>query len=131
MKQNGSDYDWDMDPFGDQLASKDGMLVTNNGGQVELVNREFCRMWQVTAKAVKKWTVAKLIDCMASKMRESETVRAETTTILGRTNGIYRNEAFLDDGRVIDVHSFPMIGAENKISGRIWYMRDVTEQKKS
>lgn len=44
-------------------------------------------------------------------------------------NKVTRSEISLTDGRTMDCHTFPMIGADNEVHGRIWYSKDITENK--
>jgi signal transduction histidine kinase/CheY-like chemotaxis protein len=41
-----------------------------------------------------------------------------------------RAEVALKDGRTFDRYSAPMLGADGKYYGRVWYFRDITEKKK-
>ncbi len=40
-----------------------------------------------------------------------------------------REEILLKDGRVVDRYSAPVIGADGRYYGRVWYFRDITESK--
>jgi signal transduction histidine kinase len=42
-----------------------------------------------------------------------------------------RDEIALKDGRTFDRYSAPMLDADGKHFGRVWYFRDVTERKRA
>ena len=44
---------------------------------------------------------------------------------------VSRDEVILKDGRFFDRYSAPMLGPDGKYYGRVWYFRDISENKKS
>jgi diguanylate cyclase (GGDEF)-like protein/PAS domain S-box-containing protein len=59
----------------------------------------------------------------------------DAATFLARVNHLYQHrseeshdELDLKDGRMIDRYSAPVLGADGKYYGRIWFFRDVTER---
>src|SRR5208337_990815 len=42
-----------------------------------------------------------------------------------------RDEIWFKDGRVLDRYSAPLVLADGKIAGRIWYFRDISERKRA
>ena len=40
-----------------------------------------------------------------------------------------RDDILLKDGRILDRYSAPMLGADKKYYGRVWFFRDITERK--
>ena len=101
--------DSDFDTFDEEtLQSKDGILVTDLAGKILISNEVVKEMWG----------------------RDRDRFLKSVLKIVSLKSKAFREEVALADGMIVDCHTFPMIGSDKKVHGRIWYLRDITEQKR-
>jgi PAS domain S-box-containing protein len=91
-----------------QEVSLDGIYAVDEDGIMISFNRRFTEMWKNPDEFTKK--IGHLYENHTEKIRE---------------------EIRLEDGLILDSYSAPMIGHDGRYFGRIWYFRDVTQQKLS
>jgi PAS domain S-box-containing protein len=110
-------------------ATADGILVVDVGGKVTTYNERFLSLWQIPEELAKQRDDEKLLAYVSDQTENPN-------DFLCSTRELYRNperESFdiqhFKDGRVFERLSRPQrIG--DKIAGRVWSFRDVTEREK-
>ncbi|HSM97804.1 MAG TPA: EAL domain-containing protein, partial [Gallionella sp.] len=68
---------------------------------------------------------------VTGQVEDPEAFAAGVQFLYAHHNDKSRDELQLRDGRVIDRYSAPITGAHGKYYGRIWYFRDVTENRRA
>ncbi|KKT40167.1 hypothetical protein A3K29_04690 [Candidatus Collierbacteria bacterium RIFOXYB2_FULL_46_14] len=122
----------DIDPFGDEMSrSGDGVMLTDNQGKVLMINEIAKKMWLLPERVLKTRNFGAIMKYTAKLLRNSEIFLSVGKKLTKASNKVVRDEVYLKDGRSFDLHTFPMIGADCLVYGRIWYTRDVTEKKKA
>ena len=109
-------------------TSMDGILVVNGKREWISYNQRFLDMWGVAPEIAAGKDSRLALESVRSLVTEPE-------YFLQRVEELYKNEAArsqeeieLLDGRVFDRYSAPMI-AGDQYFGRVWYYRDLTDQK--
>src|SRR5262249_16639555 len=110
-------------------ATADGILVVDVGGKVATYNQRFLSLWHIPEELAKQRDDEKLLTYVSDQTENPN-------DFLCSTRELYRNperESFdiqhFKDGRVFERLSRPQrIG--DKIAGRVWSFRDVTEREK-
>ncbi len=116
--------------FGEELfETSDGFLLSGNNGKVILLNDVGRNIWGLKKSVTTGFDVCKLVKIASLSARDPDKFFSKTMQLIRSKNRVERVEISLVGGKVIDFHTFPMVGADNKIHGRIWYFRDITEQK--
>ena len=69
----------------------------------------------------------KMLACMV----EPDVFVGKISDLFRQRDENHRGEIELQDGRVYEYYTAPMISARQEYYGRIWYFRDVTEQKQA
>ncbi|MEI7448099.1 MAG: PAS domain S-box protein, partial [Desulfomonile sp.] len=111
-------------------STADGILVVDSEGKIVVFNERFVEMWQIPQNVVESRDDDKALAFLLSQLTNPE-------AFLEKVSELY-NQAELDtfdviefkDGRVFERYSQPQRIA-NKVVGRVWSFRDVTEQKRT
>lgn len=110
-------------------ASIEGILIVGGDGKVVSYNRRFAEIWGISediTDADLSWLARESI--IAQLVEPSLII--EKVQRLNESNGeVSRDEFELCDGRVFEYYTTPMTGPQQEHYGRIWYLRDLTEQK--
>jgi PAS domain S-box-containing protein len=111
-------------------STTDGILVTDESGQVTGFNQKFVEMWQIPQDALQSREHQKLMDVTSRKFRDPKKFRA-------RIDGIYvtsppQSFDLLEtiDGRVFERYSQIQCIDQRNV-GRVWSFRDITERKQA
>ncbi len=120
-----------MDPFGESLLqTKDGVMVADSEGKILMMNHTFEMMWKFPSSVIRSRSIDTMIHFVVKQARDPLKIIEWASRILGIKNSIFRGDFILKDGQVFNIHTFPMVGADNQIYGRVWYTHDVTEEKR-
>jgi len=103
--------------------------VVDEQEDVIYANTQFAKMWKIPKEIIQTRDDRKLIKCILSQLKEPQ-------VFLSRVKKLYKTPkesldviTFKDD-RVFERFSCPLI-QEEKVAGRVWNFRDVTERKKA
>jgi PAS domain S-box-containing protein len=107
-------------------AGADGMLATDDQGQIISWNTKFVAMWRAPQEFVALRDVLKVVAFIAQQLKDSERYPARIAEIEAS------KEKSLDllelvDERLIEVYS-DVISVEERVVGRLWSFRDVTQR---
>ena len=109
-------------------STADGILVVDKGGMVKNFNQNFINMWRIPLSITETRDDEKLLRFVLDQLKNPE-------EFIKKVKHLYANaekESFdvleFKDGRVFERYSCPQ-RIEDKIIGRVWSFRDVTEQK--
>lgn len=114
-----------------QEASIDGILVVDENRKVLSYNKKFIEIWKLSTDLFVTGDDFVLLQAVSSRLINPD-------AFISKVNDIYKdkskstfNEFFMKDGRILDCYSAPVIGTGDKYFARIWYVRDITERKKT
>jgi PAS domain S-box-containing protein len=109
----------------------DAILVVDENQKILLHNRCFLDMWGIPPGLAMAGNDARLSGYITGKIKEPVTFLSKVAYLYAHREVKSRDEIALADGRFLDRYSSPMFGPDGKYFGRIWYFRDITEQKKT
>jgi PAS domain S-box-containing protein len=112
-------------------TSPDGILVVDADGRMISFNQRFVAMWGIPDEVLATGSELLGLQWAIGRVREPEAFLARVMELNAHRDQRSRDEIALRDGRVFVRHSAPMLGPEGDYFGRVWYFRDVTEQKHS
>ncbi len=112
-----------------QEASIDGILVVDEQGAVLSYNRRFVEIWGIPLEVLKTRADEQFLQEVISRLAKPEEFLRKVKYLYEHKQEVSRDEVALADGRVLDRYSAAVVGDEGKYYGRVWYFRDVTEQK--
>jgi two-component system, cell cycle sensor histidine kinase and response regulator CckA len=107
-----------------------GLLVVDLTGKLTIYNNRFLEMWRIPADIAAQRDDQTLLKMVVEQMAEPESFLRRVQEIYERPEADSREIIQFKDGRVFDRVSRPQrLG--DKIIGRVWSFRDITEQKRA
>ncbi|MCC5637343.1 PAS domain S-box protein [Nostoc sp. CHAB 5844] len=112
-------------------STADGIIVVNQDFNVAVFNQKFLQMWSISESLLQPDKSKERFKFMSEQMRDPEAFIARVKELFYE----YPEQAAFDliemkDGRVFERYSQPQWQG-NKIIGRVWSFRDVTERKQA
>lgn len=110
-------------------STLDGIYVTDKQGKVLMYNNRFLSLWKISKKLIKQETDEKILDLMNKQV-------ADRKKFLGIIRELHDSEQdsidiiALKNRRFFECSSAPL-KSDDRIMGRVWSYRDITEQKKA
>ena len=114
-----------------QETSLDGILLVDEVGKMISFNNRFIEMWGVPSDIVESRSDEQALKWVLDKLVEPNKFLNRVKHLYANPEQKSREEIALRDGRTFDRYSAPMIGPDGKHYGRVWYFRDITDQKKA
>ncbi|MBF0208912.1 MAG: PAS domain-containing protein, partial [Oligoflexia bacterium] len=111
-------------------ASPDGILVVDNTGKIILYNNKFISIWGIPSEVIEKKSDDLALQSVMSKLQNPKEFLDRVRSLYENKSEISREEILLKDGRVLDRHSSPMVDTNGICFGRVWFFRDITEEKR-
>ncbi len=109
----------------------DGILAVDAHSSVLSYNGRFAEMWGVPPDLLAARADAALLESAKRKVLNPEAFMRRVQELYDRHDETSEDEVELLDGRIFDRYSAPMRDADGRYYGRVWYFRDVTEQKRA
>ncbi|MDF1615765.1 diguanylate cyclase [Desulfurivibrio dismutans] len=111
-------------------SSRDGILVTDNHGRVTYANSHYKEMWHLPLEPPLKADVHHLATMIAGQIAEPESFFARAKALNSSLNED-TDKLNLNDGRVFEWFSCPVMDEANMLEGRLWNFRDITTRKRA
>ena len=111
-------------------SSPNGVLLLDPDGAVIWANRRFTSMWGLppsSAAPGERW----LPQSLTSRIANPGEFAARLRRLDHHRHDEEHGEVVLADGGVIEFHTAPIIVAEHRLRGRVWFSRDVTQQRRA
>ena len=110
-------------------STTDGILVVNSQGEVINNNRQFAEMWRIPQSLISEKNDEKLLNYVLDQLVDPQAFLSKVQTLY-KSFAIDFDTLFFKDGRVFERYSKPLM-IEDRIAGRVWSFRDITERKKA
>ncbi len=110
-------------------ASLDGILVVDDQGKILSYNRRFVEMWEIPPELIQLGMDEPILSSVICQMAEPLVFLERVKHLYEHREEIGREEIKLKDGRVFDRYSAPVSGSEGSYYGRVWYFRDISDQR--
>jgi diguanylate cyclase (GGDEF)-like protein/PAS domain S-box-containing protein len=111
-------------------STADGVLVIDNQGKVRIFNKKFLSMWRVPESLAAKRNDKILLDHVLSQLKDPEGFIEKVKQLYSQPEEESFDILEFKDGRVFERFSQPQrLG--NRITGRVWSFRDVTDRKRA
>ena len=111
-------------------TSIDGILAVDNEGHAILFNKRFGEIWKIPRQILDTKDDKKMLEYVAKQLKDPAEFSRKVTYLYEHKDEKDRDEIEFADGRCFDRYSSPLISADGKNHGRIWYFRDITERKR-
>lgn len=111
-------------------ASIDGILVVSSDGEILSFNHRFVEIWNVPAPALEGRSDKVALKAVLTLLQNPKEFLARIEYLYQHPHEKSREEIQLNDGRILDRYSAPVIHTSGQLYGRVWFFRDITEQKR-
>jgi PAS domain S-box-containing protein len=112
-------------------AALDGILVVDTAGRMVSFNRRFVQMWNIPPEIVASRSDEAAIASVLHSLVSPDEFLAQVRYLYAHAEEVSRDELGLKDGRIFDRFSAPIRSSDGTHYGRVWFFRDVTEQKRN
>ena len=112
-------------------VSIDGILAVDENRKILLFNNRFIEMWKIPPGLAESGQDNPMLEYNVGMVSDRSGFLNKVEYLYEHEEEKSRDEIALLDGRFFDRYSAPMVGTDGRYYGRIWYFRDITEQKKS
>lgn len=111
-------------------ATADGILVIGLNGRIVAFNRKFLQLWRIPDDIVETGDDNKLLSCVLEQLIDPQGFLSKVQWLYAHPQEQSSDMIEFKDGRIFDRFSQPQkVG--DKIVGRVWGFRDITERKKA
>ncbi|MFV2082832.1 MAG: ATP-binding protein, partial [bacterium] len=107
------------------------ILIVNKNREMVSFNQRFVVMWELSSNIVDTSSDEIAINSVLDKLVDPEEFVSRVNYLYEHPDLKSREEVLLKDGRVFDRHSSAMLSSDREYLGRIWFFRDITEQKQA
>ncbi len=111
-----------------QESVLDGMLVVDEHREIVSYNGRFVELWSVPAEIVAEGNEAEALEYATDQLADPDEFFETLEYLYDHKEETSRDEIDLDDGRVFDRYTTPLIGEDNTYFGRLWTFRDITNR---
>jgi two-component system, cell cycle sensor histidine kinase and response regulator CckA len=113
-----------------QETSLDGILIVDDKGAIISYNQRFGDLWGISVEIMESKSDEKALKAVLDKLVDPKSFLSRVKHLYEHKREKSREEILLKDGRILDRYSAPMFGQDGKYYGRVWYFRDITEQRR-
>jgi PAS domain S-box-containing protein/putative nucleotidyltransferase with HDIG domain len=113
-----------------QEAILDGVLVVDSRGRIVFYNKRFAEMWGIPQEVLETGSNELAFDFVRDKLAASDHFFRLVRYLYENIGAKSREVVYLKDGRVFDCYFAPVSDSSGTYYGRVWYFRDVTEQRR-
>ena len=111
-------------------STADGILVIDDKGKVTTYNKKFLSMWRIPESLAEKRDDKILLDYVLSQLKDPEGFIEKVKQLYSQQEAESFDVLEFKDGRVFERFSQPQ-RLVNKITGRVWSFRDVTDRRRA
>jgi len=114
-----------------QEASLDGILVVDEAGKIASCNRRFVELFSIPPHLIEDREDRFLLEFFTKQVADPAQFLRRVQHLYEHREETSRDEVAFADGRFVDRFSAPMFGPNGCYFGRVWYFRDITDQKRA
>ncbi|MGL4368346.1 MAG: PAS domain-containing sensor histidine kinase, partial [Spirochaetota bacterium] len=114
-----------------QETSLDGILVVGKTRDILYSNRRFEEMWKIPPGAIATKSDDLVIKTILDTLENPEEFMKKVSYLYTHHNESSNDNIVLKGGRIFTRYSAPMLSDNAKYFGRVWYFRDITQQKQA
>ena len=110
-------------------ATPDGMLIVDDQKRVLSSNRRMIELFRVPPEIAASDDDEPLLAFVTASVEEPDKFLARVRYLYQHPEEVAHEDISLRDGRIFDRHSAPLLDAAKHYLGRIWFFRDVTNER--
>ena len=105
-------------------------MVVDTSGKIVVYNRKFAEMWAIPEEILEKKDDEAALKYVIGKIKDPDNFISIVSSLYALPEKVSYDSIELHDGRVFERYSQPQ-RINDKIVGRVWSFRDVTQRKNS
>ncbi len=131
LKETKADLSYSLSLLNASLESTDdGILIINNNGYITKWNQRFLEIWGITDEEIHSRVDANLLPRVEDKIINADEFISQINKVMENPKMVSFDIVEFKNGTVIERYSYPQ-QVEDKIVGRVWRYRDITQIRKS
>lgn len=111
-------------------TSMDGILIVDDEGHAIHFNKRFGEIWRIPQGVLDTKGDEKMLEFVLKQLKDPGEFRRKVAYLYEHKDEKSRDEIKFADGRFLDRYSSPLMSADGKYHGRIWFFHDITERKR-
>ena len=113
-----------------QETSLDAILIVGEDGRILSYNHQFLDLWGLPGFMVDAGPDEVVLHAVLELVEDTEAFLDRIKYLYAHPEEKSYEELQLKDGRIVDRYSAPIIDANGKYYGRVWYFRDITKRRR-
>ncbi len=114
-----------------QEATSDGILVVSGSGDIVSSNRRFAELWGISQEIIDSMSDERALQSVMEKLVSPGELMNKVRYLFANPDQRSEDEIHLKDGRTFERYSAPMLEADGRNIGRVWYFRDISARKRA
>jgi PAS domain S-box-containing protein len=114
-----------------QDTSPDGILVVGQDGRIISCNRAFMQISGLPETTAGPGSHAAALRHVVHQVSGRKAFLSRVRAMVQGREGKVLDEITLNDGRILERYSAPMLGEDGTYYGRVWHVRDISERKRT
>jgi PAS domain S-box-containing protein len=111
-------------------STADGILVIDRQGRMAKFNQKFVQMWNIPKSIIKSRNDEEALAFVLEQLKDPESFLSKVRELYLQPEAVSYDVIEFKDGKYFERYSQPQ-KIEDKILGRVWSFRDVTDRKKA
>ncbi|HEX4122195.1 MAG TPA: ATP-binding protein [Verrucomicrobiae bacterium] len=111
-------------------CSPDGISIVDAQGRKLLQNQKFADLFKIPREIANGIDDERQLRWVIEAIKDSEQFVGKLSDLYSHPLEADRDEIELNDGTILEWRSFPALGQDGALYGRLWIYRDVTERKR-
>lgn len=112
-------------------TSIDGILAVDENNKIVSYNNRFLDIWGIPDKVMDFKSDIIAIKSVLDKVTDPDQFLKKIKHLYKHREESSIDEILLNDGRIFERYSAPMMGDNENYLGRLWYFRDITDKKQT
>ncbi|MEM7033066.1 MAG: PAS domain-containing protein [Chloroflexota bacterium] len=110
-------------------AALGGILVVSNDREWLVFNQQFIRMWGIPEEIQRNRSSKLALQYVVQQVVDAQHFLSKVEYLYHHPAETSQDEIVLNDSRIFERYSAPVTDRSNVCYGRVWYFRDITDQK--
>jgi PAS domain S-box-containing protein len=115
----------------EQETSLDGILIVDEKGNILNYNQRFTEIFSIPGHLLASRVDEPVLQHVVAQLADPKAFLARVRYLYEHKEERSFEELLLTDGRILERFSAPMLGAQGKYYGRVWYFRDITGRRRA
>jgi PAS domain S-box-containing protein len=110
-------------------TSPDAVLMIDDSGKILRYNQKFCEIWDIPEEVMQSRLDEPVLRYVLEKLEDPDLFLSRVRYLYDHKDEKSFEELQLKNGQILERISSPMLGDSGTYYGRVWYFRDITDQR--